>query len=337
MVRVDGQLEAFVSHHLAFHSTTLVSLIMSILRASPAGLLRVLVLAFAWAGAGALEPGFTRQVSHSFAQSLRAASQRGLLLTLGSSVLLAPALLAPAPSFAQDTSQMREDSAYDKSIFNTPPGVTEYPAALAGTWRTAFTFRGAQFTPQIPLKTLSKDPNVPGFRKYSVSYVADIGADCVADLRFAPKDGKVVESRESTLASLITAFAVGDSAQVQSVVVEERGNRCTVLYSDAKGSGKIEMFTNSRTWRIGADGSFECMEQLRQYNVRQSSSSRGTSQVLGDYGLRWVFVPVPGTVDAYTGQLNVLSYLQPNDELYFQRLLKPVGVFTYKLAMRRVA
>jgi hypothetical protein len=231
---------------------------MSILLSSP-----VLVLVFLLLGAAA-EPGFTRQGAQSIqsiAQSLRATSQRALLLTLGTGA----ALLAPKPSFAQDTSQMLEDPAYDKSIFNIPPSATEYPPSFAGTWKTAFTFRGAQFTPTIPLKTLSKDPNVPGFRKYSVSYVADVGSDAVADLKFDRVNGKVVENREFSLAALMAAFtSTTDTAQVESVKVDEGGNRCTVLYSDVKGSGKIEMFTNSRVWKGGSDGSFECVEQLRQ-------------------------------------------------------------------------
>mmetsp|Transcript_22299 Transcript_22299/g.37557 ORF Transcript_22299/g.37557 Transcript_22299/m.37557 type:complete len:333 (-) Transcript_22299:38-1036(-) len=306
-----------------------------------------------------LVPGTTDKVAQT-TKGLLSERNRLLVKQLGiitaSSAAGLHSFEARIPARAADKlPSMLDNSAFDKSIFNVPPSVTEYPVEMEGTWRTTFTFKGAEFTDSIPFQELSSDVNIPGFRKYSVIYAPDIGSDCVADLKFERRQNysPIVENREYNIASLVSAFTAKDAATVDSVDIDQSGNRCSLTYHDVKGSGKVELFTNSRTWKKRQDGIFECQEQIRQYNVRQSNSGRrGTSQVLGDYGLRWVFQPLTAanmdsssssSKDArsiqptgYSGQLMIFSYLQPQDPLYFQRPLKPVGVFVYGLDLKNI-
>ena len=97
-----------------------------------------------------------------------------------------------------------DDKQFAKTLFNMPPVPAEYPDNLAGEWRTTYVFKGAEFSPFVPLDTLAKgtaytydfvfvipvfraefdpslpDPNVPGFRKLSVAALGDIGKDGVS-------------------------------------------------------------------------------------------------------------------------------------------------------------
>ena len=73
-------------------------------------------------------------------------------------------------------------------------------------------------------------------------------------------------------------------------------NRCILKYHDDKGTGKIDTFTNARSWKNYPDGGFFCNEQIRQVSVRRSlDTSRQPSQNIGDYTLQYSFSPPAGT------------------------------------------
>lgn len=174
----------------------------------------------------------------------------------------------PIAKAEKDTYSILEDPFFEKSIFNLPPGLTPYPSWLAGTWSVNYKFVGAQFTEQFPYRTLASNVNVPGFRKYSVAYLPDIGKETTAKLRFVNGgDGIISEDRVFNLKSIFQSFmndvhAVVDTTSYDS---ETNANRCSLAYHDDKGSGKIELFSNSRTWRSkDTDGTFQTAENIRQ-------------------------------------------------------------------------
>lgn len=131
-------------------------------------------------------------------------------------------------------SSLLEDRAYEKPFFNVPPGRTAFPPQLRGSWRTELRFAGAEFTKQIPTQQLAQDPNIPGFRKYSVAFVPDFGTDCTAILRFAGEgsggsSGVVYEDRAANVKALMEAFMRNERAAVDSIEYD-KGNRCSLVY-----------------------------------------------------------------------------------------------------------
>lgn len=238
----------------------------------------------------------------------------------------------PGPCFAKALQKNEcDDPAYKKSLFNLPPGAPVYPDYFDGTWATTFQFRDAKFTDQFTMKELSSDVNVAGFRKYGVAYMPDIGSSFACGLKYTNKSGRVMEDREFNLRNILQSATQGTADEIEYDYKKD-ANRCSVKYHDAKGSGKQEMFTNFRSQETLADGSFRTVENIRQSTVRTKIQQR-SSQTIVDYGLEWSFLPVsPGVM---TGSLKIISYLMPQDNLYFTRPEKPVGVFLYDLKLAK--
>jgi hypothetical protein len=220
-----------------------------------------------------------------------------------------------------------------KTIFNFPPKEFVYPKSFKGTWLAAFTFSGAQFTDKIPLRQLSADVNVAGFRKYSVAYLPDIGSDFAAPIVYRESpDGNIVEDRIANLKSIMES-SLHDAACVADAVeydASSNANRCTVKYHDSKGEGRLELFTNSRAQQTSED-KFSSFEVIRQSSIRVNKQ-QAPSQTYVDYGIAWDLQFNP---DEIKGTMKVASYLVPQDEMYFLRPERPVGLFTYKVEMKR--
>ena len=158
---------------------------------------------------------------------------------------------------------------------------------------------------------------------------------------------KVFEDKKFVLTKFIQGFMQPVNGIVDEVTYATNdANRCTIMYHDDKGSGRLKLFTNSRSSRqiVSANSNqvgFECSEQLRQVSVRNSiDSTRRPSQILGDYMIRWKFFPddESKSVDnasAIRGEISLYTYLLPQDELFFKRPSKPLGLFRYTFKMRK--
>lgn len=268
---------------------------------------------------------------------------------------------------------------YAKPIFNIPPTPLIYPDYFAGTYQAELTFQNGYFTPYIPFSDLSQDANIAGFRRYSVAFVPDIGSNAKnALIKFRPsKDSSsassnslsVIEDRSTNVLSLFNAFSGQFSTEVDSIIYDEKKNcnRLSLQYHNPASTGKIELFTNSRSLIVTspADSSgattplVRTLEHIRQSAVRQKSGQRA-SQTIVDYAIEWSLSPTSLTSsrsDAtditasdisknsitsktipsdFIGTFRIFSYLQPQDELYFKRPVKPVAVFVYNAVLKRL-
>lgn len=260
-------------------------------------------------------------------------------LTRGSSVVGAIAagslLLTSFPTASNGISLEAtecDNPTYKKSIFNIPPGPIIFPDYLEGTWVTKFQFEDAKFTDQFTMKELSADVNVAGFRKYGVAYMPDIGANFECSLRYTKQARKVLEDRVFNLRSILQSATQASADEIEYDMVKD-ANRCSIKYHDSKGSGKQELFTNYRKQETLPDGTFHTVENIRQSTTRVKIQQRA-SQTIVDYGLEWNFLMTgPGIM---TGTLKIISYLMPQDNLYFTRPEKPVGVFLYNIKMSKM-
>lgn len=224
-----------------------------------------------------------------------------------------------------------DNPTYKKNIFNIPPGPIVFPAYFEGTWDTTFRFEDAKFTDQFTMKELSTDVNVAGFRKYGVAYMPDIGANFECDLRYTDQSSRILEDRNFNLRSILQSATQASVDEIEYDLNKD-ANRCSVKYHDSKGSGKQELFTNYRKQETLPDGTFRTVENIRQSTVRVKIQQRA-SQTIVDYGLEWNFLMTgPGLI---SGSLKIISYLMPQDNLYFTRPEKPVGIFLYNLKMSK--
>ena len=224
-----------------------------------------------------------------------------------------------------------DDPVYAKSVFNMPPGVMVFPDYFEGTWVTKFSFTDAKFTQQFTMDELSKDVNVAGFRKYGVAYMPDIGSNFACNLRYIMQSGKVLEDRSFNLINILQSATTGIADSVE-YDAKSNANRCSVKYHDSKGSGQQELFTNYRKSGKNPDGSFGTVEDIRQSTVRTKVGQRA-SQTIVDYGLEWNFLMISPT--SILASLKIISYLMPQDNLYFARPEKPVGIFLYNIEMTK--
>jgi hypothetical protein len=224
-------------------------------------------------------------------------------------------------------------------MFNIPPTEILYPTSLEGKWTADFRLLGATFTDKIPLQQLGADVNVAGFRKYSVAFLPDLGSDFSTTISFQKDSrGKILEDRAGNLRRLIEASMKRSSCIVDAVEYEpsSNSNRCTIKYHDAKGEGRLEVFTNSRQQQTASD-SFNTFETVRQSSIRFNKGQRA-SQIYVDYGMEWNFIldQQQSATNPVTATLKIVSYLIPQDGLYFIRPDRPVGVFTYDVKMSRM-
>ena len=81
------------------------------------------------------------------------------------------------PSIVQQS--IIDDQTYRKPLFNLPPSETFFPSYYKGLWNCEYKYSSAEFSDRVQFKDLQRDPNVAGFRKYSVASMPDIGKDVV--------------------------------------------------------------------------------------------------------------------------------------------------------------
>lgn len=233
---------------------------------------------------------------------------------------------------------------YKKQLFNIPPKVVQYPDYFEGTWRTNLTFKDAKFSSAIPFKALAMDVNIAGFRQYSVASIADVGSSA-SDIFLQykrSKAGAVIEDRLSNTLSLFAAFAGRQfNSKVSGVQYDpdSNPNRFSLDYRAPSSVGHIDLFSNSRNIAY-EDSAVAVTECMRQSTVRQKNGQR-PSQTICDYATEWILRPSSGQQtevlpDQLSGTYRIVSYLQPQDDLYFQRPLLPIGIFTYTVSLDRV-
>jgi hypothetical protein len=226
---------------------------------------------------------------------------------------------------------------YEKSVFNLPPSQFIYPDYMEGYWLVDFTFVGGQFSPQYPAELLARNPNIAGFRKYSVMVAPDIGASPKqVPLHFIRKGaGGCYEDRTSNIPALISRFV--NNVDVDSIAYDpdSNPNRISAVFRDARSAGKLELFVNDRKVEIfpGGDG-YRTLEQCRQSTTRAINGQKAT-QLIVDYAVEWL-VRVDAATNKLNGQFRIFSYLSPNDPTFFERSTLPVCCFQYNVVLSQV-
>ena len=286
---------------------------------------------------------------------------------ISSSMLAFNILSTPKPSLAAGSPQfddkLLDSDTYSKPLFNLPPTEFHYPNYFEGIWKTNLSFLNAKFTSTIPFSQLAKDVNIAGFRRYGVLFVPDVGSNIDNNnnvyLQYKPdkSNGYIVEDRISNVASLFKGFTQSFNTDIDTIIYDTdmNPNRMSVTFHDPNATGRIELFTNSRNMQVYTDNSSNSnkstvttLEYVRQSTVRQKSDQRA-SQTIVDYAIEWTLSPSSSsspsspsplseteTINRMEGTLKILSYVQPQDELYFIRPNKPVAVYTYNVILNKV-
>ncbi|KAG8469605.1 hypothetical protein KFE25_006060 [Diacronema lutheri] len=223
-----------------------------------------------------------------------------------------------------------------KPIFNSPPGETQYPAWLAGTWDATQVFDGFVFpSPTIPRDRIMREPTVPGLQRLSVVSVPDMGkATCRFSLRFSPAGGRCVEDKRFNLASAVDGSLEARVVQRVEYDAARNPNRCSIVFRPGKerNAERVELFFNSRESddsRV-ADGIFVTSEHLRQVTFGGSAVEGVVRQVSGSYGFFSTFTRLAdGNVRR---NLLTAAYLEPTEQeaLFFQAVDQPVLVFSHE-------
>jgi len=163
-----------------------------------------------------------------------------------------------------------------KAMINMNSDDFWYPPYMIGRWNTSLKFVGARFIDDIPLDTLAKNENLPGFTKYSVIFTPDIGKDIEnVVLRFVQLDSHPREDHPHNIRNLIQAFlpedAVVDSApysfQKAPTWLSSPANQWTIKYHDTKGNGTVELTTQKRNITVSA-GAVQTIEFIKQVHYR---------------------------------------------------------------------
>uniref|UniRef100_A0A0G4ID11 Uncharacterized protein n=1 Tax=Chromera velia CCMP2878 TaxID=1169474 RepID=A0A0G4ID11_9ALVE len=154
------------------------------------------------------------------------------------------------------------DEMFSQKLLNLPPKAFKFPPFMEGEWECVLRFEGVELPAGTSLQQVGRKTRIPGFRRYSVAWLADVGFPNVRSvLRFVKEKGKgpvgrfglkegqggILEDRACNLRELMRGFTDG-KADVYEVLYEssEDPNRCRLAYRDNKGEGKIQLFTNRR-------------------------------------------------------------------------------------------
>jgi len=254
------------------------------------------------------------------------------------------------------------DDMLQKAEINVQSDDFWYPPFLIGEWDTQLLFDSAKFVEKLDVEKLAASGALPGFSKYSVFFLPEMGKDIPSvPLRFVQVDGHPREDHPHNIRSLVNAFA-GPDAQVDSAPynfqkaptwLRSPANSWRIAYHDAEGRGEVELLTQKRNLRVFA-GTVESAEFIRQTHRRVTldappSSLSSARPVVTDYCLNWRLT-VPASLkdefitvddlrktDTVLGALDVYVYLQPSALAYSLRPGRPAGVFTYNVTMRRPA
>ena len=129
---------------------------------------------------------------------------------------------------------------------------------------------------------------------------------------------RVMEDLGGNLKSILESVFAGAHCQVDDVKYDPKSNpnRFSLRYHDDKTvKGVIELFINSRESSVDAN-IFRSIVNVRQSSVRQSIG-RLASQSIVDYAVEWNLQPKEG--GNIIGTMNIFSYLEAQDPLYFER------------------
>lgn len=202
---------------------------------------------------------------------------------------LADATVAPVSvTFPQpQTSSIDlDDPRFAKGLINFYPSDDFwYPPYLIGSWKATFNFQGASFDQALSDKEFDMGASsglIPGFKKYSVGFLPNIGKDIECMIRFVQLDSHPREDHPFNTRQLITAFApdcVVDSAaysfQRSPNWFDIPANDRTIKYHDNEASGELNVHTIKRyiSENAGAVQTVELFQQVR-FHLRLCYSYR---------------------------------------------------------------
>lgn len=146
-----------------------------------------------------------------------------------------------------------------------------YPPFMIGKWKTDFSFKGATFNSVLPLEDLATKGDLPGFSKYSVLFIPDMGMDVKnVILRYVQLDSHPREDHPHNIRNLVSAMipdAVVDAApysfQKAPDWFHSPANKWTIKYHDDKGRGEVNLLTRKRNIEVFA-GAWESIEYIEQ-------------------------------------------------------------------------
>lgn len=277
--------------------------------------------------------------------------RRGSVLQQAGSVLASAALLLGPPALVPTTAPAPAAAAhavdytlFKKQLFNTPPGLLQFPPWMEGEWDAAFTFVGADFPSSVPPKAIPKDritadTSLPGFRRLSIAMVPDVGKPHAFRMRFESKEDegaqRVEEDRSYNLKEALES-EVGKGA-VTSIDYNpsKNPNRLTInlLPQATANAQKIELFCNSRFALPPAAGeealtSFRYVEDIRQVSITPRLAETTT---IGDYRHVWELYK-QGDV-TIRGFLSTVAYSTPQDPIFQLGAFAPLVVYFHTITL----
>jgi len=231
-----------------------------------------------------------------------------------------------------------------------------YPPFLLGVWNISLIFDSAKFVKGIPVQQLATSEALPGFRKYSVFFIPELGKDIESVLwRYVQLDGHPREDHSFNLRNLVSKLSpatIIDRApyayQKPRTWLLSESNRWQIDYHDENGKGEVELQTRRRSIRVFA-GTVETAEFVRQIHRREENFAQSPVLTVTDYCLNWRLTVPASLKDEFVtvedlsrtplilGALDVYVYLQPSNNFYLERPRRPAGVFTYNVSMSRLA
>jgi hypothetical protein len=259
------------------------------------------------------------------------------------------------PQISNSLTYPIESNYYSKGLISIQPSDDFwYPPYLIGKWKTSLLFNKGEFTDRIPIETLGINNNLPGFSKYSIAILPNIGKDITTILRFIQLDSHPRQDYSYNTRSLMISSdndIVIDSApysyQLSSNWFSVPSNDRTITYHDSNGKGIISLHTEKRDVQVNA-GTIETIEFIKQIHKRENNNDNKIEVSYSDYALNWkISVPESSrdefiTVDKLRqtkkliGSLDILLYIQPTNDLYIKVPAKPAGVFSYDVTMDRI-
>jgi len=238
-------------------------------------------------------------------------------------------------------------TAFQKKLFQKPPGLLTYPAWMEGEWQVSCKFIGADFpsspaeaSPFVPKGRIVSDTGLPGFRRLSIAMVPDVGKDHAFRMRFVSKNGgRVEEDKIFNLKNALESELGKAAVTTIEYNPDKNPNRASLnlLPGASPNAQRIELFWNARSVlpsppgpdSSSSTGSFRFLEDVRQVSLTPQLAETST---VGDYRHLWEFYPAgPGLIKAY---LSTVAYATPQDPLFQTSGLQPLVVYFHLLTMR---
>ena len=174
---------------------------------------------------------------------VKAAARRAVWATLLLPLRSLAAGMAANPMDDNQLESLLNSPEMRKGLVNAPSDDFWYPPYMIGTWDTSLQFLGANFGSKLPLDKLTGGDHVPGFGKYSVMFLPDMGKDVSnVRMRYVQLDSHVREDHPHNLRSLVTAFCPDTtvesapySFQKQPNWLTAPANRWQIDFHDGRG------------------------------------------------------------------------------------------------------